>query len=172
MKSKLNQKLIKEIKEMFEIDQDLRLKAKPGKELINYMIYVVDNIHNYRIWKIIKKYDYPTQKLIGKKSMKDFWLLIQHQDYDLDLQEKCFKYCDFELKEKAFLMDRILLHKGKKQKFGTQYMLENNKLVLKPVLDIKNLNKRRIKCGLNTVEEQTNKIRKRHSAMTSLKKKK
>jgi hypothetical protein len=145
----VNQKLAKQITEMAEIDQDLRLKAKPGKELINYMIYVVDNIHNYRIWKIVEKYGYPTQKLIGKKSMKDFWLLVQHQDYDLDLQEKCLKYCDFEPKEKAFLTDRIFLHKGEKQLYGTQFHKPpKGKWKIWPIKNKKDFKTRRKKAGL------------------------
>lgn len=83
---------------MTKIDQELRFMAGKEKSLVNFVIYAIDAVHNYRIKMIVEKYGYPTQKLIGKEAMNSLWLLIQRQDYDLDLQKNCLKYCDFELK--------------------------------------------------------------------------
>lgn len=130
---------------MMKVDQGLRHKAKPGKELINYLIYAVDNVHNFRIKEIIKKYGYPKKALLGKETMRAFWLLIQHQDDDLDLQEKCLKYCDFDSDNKAYLTDRVLVNKGKKQIYGTQFN--------KPIRDIKNVDIRREKMGLGLLKD-------------------
>ena len=111
MKSKLNQKLIKEIKEMFDIDQELRNswvnkkltepliswgeddegrkpKTKMGLGLANYLVYLIDATHNTKIQRIINKYGYPISNLIGKKGMFNFFILVQHQDYDLELLKK------------------------------------------------------------------------------------
>ena len=139
----------KQIIEMAKIDQDLRIQAKPGKELINYLIYAIDSVHNYRLRKIIEKYGYPTQKIIGKEGMNSLWLLMQHQDYDVDLQENCLKNCDFEPKDKAFLTDRVLIHKGEKQIYGTQSKRIDGKLALAPIENEADVNKRRKAVGLN-----------------------
>ena len=56
--------------------------------------------------------------------MKAFWLLIQHQDNDVELQKQCLKRCNFELKNNAFLTDRVLINQGKKQIYGTQFIGE------------------------------------------------
>lgn len=160
----LNKKLQQQIIQAKDIDQKARFDCKPGKlTMKNYTVYLVDLVNNDLIKRVIKQHGYPTQKMIGEKGMQAFWLLVQHQDNDIDLQKQCLKRCDFEPKNVAFLTDRILLAENKKQKFGTQYMIKNNKLVIRPVVDVKNLNKRRIECDLNTVEEQTKIINKNYA---------
>lgn len=141
----------KHIIEMAKIDQELRTQAKPGKELINYLIYAIDGIHNYRLRKIIEKYGYPTQKTMGKEVINSFWLLIQHQDYDIDLQENCLKNCDFEPKDKAYLTDRVLVNKGKKQIYGTQFKRIDGKLTPAPMENKANVNKKRKAAGLKSL---------------------
>jgi len=158
----MNKILLNLVTEMAKADQDLRLKTKPGKNLGNFLIYCVDAIHNYRIKEILKKYGYPSQKLIGEEGMRSFWLLIQHQDFDIDLQEKCLKHCDFEPRNKAYLTDRILVNKGEKQKFGTQFIFspEKNKFIPKPIADLKNINALRTEYGLITLENEEENINK------------
>ena len=148
----MNKKLQQQIMEMREIEQDLRVRlAKPGKELPNYLIYAIDICHNYRLRQIINKFGYPTRKLIGKNGMKAFWLLVQHQDYDISLQEDCLTYCDFDSQEKAFLTDRVLINKGKKQIYGTQFNF--------PIEDIKNVDKRRRQMNLESLKEYLRKCK-------------
>lgn len=182
---KINKKLALQIKEMFDIDQDLRIqgamnvkltqplitlceenkktkkKSKLGLGLVNFMVYMLDAVHNYRILKIIKECGYPTKKLIGKKAMFYFWVLIQHQDFDSRLQKMCLENCDFEPKEKAHLTDRILINQGKKQKFGTQFIRKENKLVPRPIIDKRNVNKRRKEYNLDTLEENIKRMNKK-----------
>jgi len=50
-------------------------------------------------------------------------------------------------------------------------MFKNGKAIVKPVKDRKNLNKKRIKYGLNTIEERTKEINKEYAKMLSLMKK-
>jgi len=155
----MNKKLAEKIIEMRDVDQELRLKTRPGRELINFLIYAIDGIHNQRILKTIKKYGYPTHKLIGEKAMEAFWLLIQHQDYDVDLQEKCLKYCDFNLKNKAFLTDRIMVNKKGVQIYGTQFRtVKNGKPTPFPIKDIGNIEKRRKQAGLEPFSVYTKKM--------------
>lgn len=149
-----NKKLASHIIEMAKIDQELRFMAGKEKSLTNFVIYAVDFIHNYRIKMIIEKFGYPTEKLIGKDAMNSFWLLIQHQDYDSDLQENCLKYCDFEPKDKAHLTDRILMNKGEKQIYGTQFkLISEEKVIVYPLKDKKNVNKLRKQAGLEKLED-------------------
>ncbi len=158
----MKKRLSQYIKEMAEIDQELRFKAQPGRDFANFLIYAVDAIHNYRLHKIIKEHGYPTKKLVGGEGMRSFWLLIQHQDYDLELQENCLTHCNFDPKEKAYLTDRVLINKGEKQLFGTQHKITSNKhLILSPVKDRKNLGKRRRNAGLEPLERYLSKARKK-----------
>lgn len=53
-----------------------------------------------------------------------------------------------------YLTDRVLVTEDKKQEFGTQFHINNkNRLVLKPVKNRKQVNKRRVEYGLRTIEE-------------------
>lgn len=125
----MNEPLIKIIKEMAKVDQDVRFKAKEssknsdGLTIYNYLVYTVDAVHQFRLRQLIETYGYPTKQQVGVEGLKDFWLLIQHQDFDLDLQKKCLEQCDFDPEEKAHLTDRILIAEGKEQKYGTQFNL-------------------------------------------------
>ena len=117
------------------------------------MVYLVDLVNNDLIKRIIKKYGYPSQKMIGKDGMQAFWLLVQHQDNDIELQKKCLEQCDFEHRNKAFLTDRVLINQGKKQIYGTQFIGE--------IRDKKNVNKRRTKMGLESLEKYLNNYRRK-----------
>lgn len=128
------------------MDQEARFACDLKKlTLKNYFVYLVDMVNNDLIKNIIKTSGYPTKESVGKEGMKAFWLLIQHQDKDVKLQKKCLEICDFELTEKAFLIDRVLLNQGKKQIYGTQFVGE--------IENKENVDKRRAEMGLEPLEE-------------------
>lgn len=134
---------------MAAVEQDLRLQSKPGKGILNYLIYAIDALHYQNVRQIIKEYGYPTKKIIGADGMKAFFLLVQHVMHDSALQERCLKNCDFEPNEEAHLTDRILINRGELQLYGTQRQrLPDGTLKMLPVKDPKNLEKRRAKLGL------------------------
>jgi hypothetical protein len=105
---------LQRVLEMAKVDQDLRFSGQ------KYLVYVTDFVHGQRLRGLIREYGYPTQKTLGKEGMAAFWLLIQHQDYDLELQKACLQKCDFEKSHFEHLTDRILVNEGKKQRYGTQ----------------------------------------------------
>ncbi|MFA6446869.1 MAG: DUF6624 domain-containing protein [Patescibacteria group bacterium] len=144
----INEQLVSLIKDMTRVDQDLRLKAKDGQELLNHLIYLVDTSHNYRIHKLINDTGYPSTSLVGSETMKDFWLLIQHQDYDPSLQQACLENCDFGPKEKAFLTDRICMNNNLPQLYGTQYKLIDGVRSLYDIKDLAKVNTLRESVGL------------------------
>lgn len=150
-----NQEFIKQINEMVGIDQELRFKTKPGRELGNFLVYAIDAVHNYKAKNLINKFGYPRQKTIGKEAMHNFWLLIQHQDYDTDLQKMCLKKCDFDSIDEAFLTDRIMIKEKGKQLYGTQFRrMSDNKRAPFPIIKPKEIDKRRRKMGLDSMEEE------------------
>ena len=154
----MNKNLANNIKRWKEFEQKLRFQA--GKDfaknhktgVYNYMVYLIDAINNLRIKEIIKECGYPTQKLLGKTGLKDFWLLVQHQDEDLKLQQECLANCAFAPVEKAYLMDRVLLAEGKKQLYATQFVIKDGRRVLRPLKNIKNVNKLRKLAGMESLE--------------------
>jgi hypothetical protein len=141
----MNDFYFKQIKEMFEVDQDIRLKSKPGKELPNYLVYTIDIAHNYRLHLLIDQYNYPSKEVIGEEGIKYFNLLILHQYNDVKLQENVLKNVNLELSDKAALIDRIRYNKGEEQLYGTMLNAD--------IEDKENVNKRRKEMGLNSLEE-------------------
>jgi len=153
-----NEFFSKVIDKMAEIDQVSRnnvMNNMGRKQMIySHIVYLIDAVNGFRIKELIKKFGYPTKAKIGEASLRNFWLLIQHQDFDLDLQEKCLRNCDFAPKNKAYLTDRILINSGKKQLYGTQFHKDKNGILKPlPIQDPKNIDKRRKRAGLESLEK-------------------
>ena len=169
----LNKELKLKIEKMVKVDQDLRKRQqkewkavtkkctskddpkllisvrKMAKELLR-----VDKKNTLEMKKIINKYGWPEKSLLGKKGAFNAWLLVQHADHDIDFQEKCLKLLtaaadkgEVDKKRVAYLTDRVLLHRGKKQIYGTQLRSfpQKGKMILKPQ-PIKN-RKKLMNCG-------------------------
>lgn len=153
------------ILEMMKVDQDARKAAHraqmAGEDATTHkhLVYVIDAAHNQRIHQLITKHGYPTRKVVGAKALKAFWLLVQHQDFDIELQRACLEHCDFAPPEMAYLTDRILVGEGKKQLFGTQFTKKNGKRVPQPIQHRKNLDKRRRAHGLGSFAQYAESMR-------------
>jgi hypothetical protein len=159
-----NDFLSKIIDEMAAIDQSSRKNAlgnkTKGQTFYNHIVYLIDFVNGKRIKSLIKKYGYPKKSIIGEKTMRNFWLLIQHQDFSPELQKNCLKNCDFEPRNKAYLTDRILVNSGKKQLYGTQfYKNEKGEMEPHPIEDEANIGKRRQKMGLEPLFEYAKQMR-------------
>lgn len=158
-----NKKLRALILKMVIEDQkwrNLAIKDRTNKKLIR-KVYDCDTGNIKEARKIINQYGWPTFGLVGKKASSEFWFLIQHADRDLKFQKKCLKLLESAVnkneanpKNFAYLTDRILSAEGKKQKFGTQYIIKDKKLFLKPVMNRKGLEKLRKEYNLSTIAEQ------------------
>lgn len=143
-----NSLLAAQIIRMKDMDQELRFLTRDlgtTDGLANSLVYVMDLAHNTAIVRLIERYGYPARALVGKRALQAFWLLVQHQDDDLLLQEDCLAHCDFEPKEHALLSDRVAVNSGRKQTFGTQYGA--------PILNPKTVDQRRKDVGLEPIAE-------------------
>jgi len=152
-----NKNLLKTINNMVKVDQEARFLDSP-LDKINVPMYAkrlvrtVDTAHNHQIKEITREHGYPTKKLIGKNGMRSFWLLIQHQDFDIKLQKECLRECNFGAQEYAHLCDRIQVNTGKLQVYGTQ--------LNKPIGEISEANIERQKLGLKSLESNLKEINK------------
>lgn len=146
--------LIQLINDMYKVDQGLRLGARPGHDRDNYLVYLADAAHNYRIHKIIKEYGYPKSDTIGSETLKKFWLLVQHQDYDLSLQLACLANCDFAPTEKAYLTDRTRMNQDMPQIYGTQSVMKNGIKKLYKIENAEDLEHKRKEVGLPPLDNE------------------
>jgi len=103
---------------------------------------------------VVAKHGWPGKSLVGVTGAQNAWLLVQHADSDRDFQESCLKKMEAMAKGEidpqhlAYLTDRILVGKGKKQKYGTQGAFKDGKIVASPIEDEANVDARRKAIGL------------------------
>jgi len=113
--------------------------------------------------KIVRELGWPTIQKVGKKASYNAWLLVQHADQNLKFQEKCLSlmikeqennFKSINKKNIAYLIDRILVHKNKKQIYGTQfYRDKKGKLIPRPIKNKNELENLRKSVGLEPFSE-------------------
>lgn len=152
-------------KELFEIkieDQKVRKWTmepgfntnNPPKELVAEMVKV-DEKNTARLKAIIKEHSWPTKDLVGVEGMAAIFLIIQHssdhafQEQLLPSLKKSYLNGDgITGQQVALLTDRVLIHQGKKQRYGTQVDIIDSGVVFKPIKDKTNVDKRRKEMGM------------------------
>lgn len=109
---------------------------------------------------IANKYGFPGYDLVGKESSNNYWLLVQHSDFDVPFQKQILKLMKVQVDKKnasgqnyAYLIDRINLNEGKQQVYGTQVNMGENGTTIKPCIDTTNLDKRRLSVGLTPIKD-------------------
>jgi hypothetical protein len=110
--------------------------------------------------KIAEKHGFPGYDLVGKESSNNYWMLVQHSDFDLPFQKKILKLMKLEVDKKnasgqnyAYLIDRININEGKPQIYGTQVNMGENGTKIKTCSDTLNLDKRRLSVGLKPIKD-------------------
>lgn len=146
-------------KEMTKSYHDREIK-KMRKELL-----LLDKKNTNFIRLITKKNEISIAKLLGKRGIRYFWLLTQHADHDPRFQKKVlqiFKNTEkgiIDLKYIALLTDRILVHEGKKQEYGTQFQTDKNGNPKPfPIRDPIHLDQRRKKMKMESFSQYKKKI--------------
>ncbi len=132
----------------------------------------MEQLHNRNaeiLNEILNSIAYPTIDKVGEEASEAAWLVIQHSIGRPDFMKKCVQLLENAVAENkakpinlAYLTDRIAVFEGKPQRFGTQFDWdENGKLSPNHFDDLSKVNQRRKSIGLNTLEEQTEMIRRR-----------
>lgn len=117
---------------------------------------------------IIDQIGYPTIDKVGKEGSEATWLIIQHSIGQPVFMKKCAKLLEEQVpddqankKNLAYLTDRIAVFENKPQLYGTQFDWdENGKLSPNNFDNLIKVNLRRNSIGLNSLEKQTEIIRK------------
>lgn len=117
---------------------------------------------------IIDKIGYPTIDKVGKEASEATWLVIQHSIGQPAFMKKLAKLLEEAVRDGraskrnlVYLTDRIAVFENKPQLYGTQFDWdENGELSPHHFDDLTKVNQRRNSIGLNTLQEQTEIIRK------------
>ena len=135
-------------------------------ELMGSRQQFVDSTNTDYLKKTLKVFDWFLISLFGTQVDSDAWLLVQHADHDVEFQKlvltrlrRLYPKGETSPKNYAYLYDRIAASwqdesKRTFQRYGTQGECISKTLWLPiPIEDQKNVDARRKRMGLTTLEE-------------------
>jgi len=157
-----------ELIKMGKKDQKCRMKMikKQSWEDLKKEVLALDKIHTEKLKAILTKIGLPTISKVGKKAALYAWLIAQHTPNTkfrkkyLTLMKKYSN--DIDPINLAMMQDRVNMENNKPQIYGTQFQKDkkSGNFVLWKVRDRKNLDIRRKKIGLSSLDEHIKKISK------------
>ena len=164
------QKLANRLNKIYEDDQTLRRSAMAaisahgikseevialGKEM-----HLSDSLNLITVKAILDKYGWLGSDIVGDTGNSALFLVIQHSDdptqrHYLPMMRKAVKENAAAPQDLAKLEDRVAIHQGDKQLYGTQMGFDEKteSYYLLPLADPENVDKRREKMGLGPIEE-------------------
>ncbi len=111
--------------------------------------------------RLVAEHGWPGSSLVGVDGAHAMWLLTQHADADPGFQRHCLGLLaaaveagEATLTDRAFLTDRVLLHEGKQQVYGTQLTRRGGKWVPDNLRDPDGVDERRAAAGMEPLAER------------------
>jgi hypothetical protein len=144
-----------EINTMAQEDQGIRIKEINNPDFNGGDI---DRVNTERMKRIISQIGWPTISKVGKDASFNAWLLVQHADHDIEFQKQCLSLMEQEPNTEvsshdvAYLTDRVRVHSGQPQIYGTQFKPDNPPFVPEEIENKENVEERRKQMGLGTLE--------------------
>jgi hypothetical protein len=144
-----------ELHAIFERDQ----KTRTGADSASFMHYI-DSCNLVQVKVLLDKYGWMGRSMIGDRANSALFLVIQHADLEAQLTyfpllQKSAEIGESKFSNVALMHDRILMRQEKKQIYGSQVVF--NKVTgapeFYPIEDEINVNIRRAKIGMSTLEE-------------------
>ncbi|GIU04584.1 hypothetical protein TUM4261_04960 [Shewanella sp. c952] len=162
--AEINQALQTQLIDMEKQDQSVRKQLgkagwdKTSKEL-HAKISAIDHENTEKLKVILSKRHWFKESEVGKEGIGAAFLIIQHSP-DQSFQERMLpvlknsylKNEGISGQEVALLTDRVLIHKGQKQRYGTQANINNGEITFEPISDIETVDKRRAEMNMPPLE--------------------
>ena len=152
----MDENLTAELMKRADRDQAARTSLRPGHGWPEWetLVAPVDRDNTAWLREIIAQHGWPGHELVGEAGAHMAWLLAQHAPEDLQeewlpLLQDAVERGDASPTDLAYLMDRVLMHRGEPQIYGTQYrQVGDGPLELWTVRDPSGLDQRRAALGL------------------------
>jgi len=126
---------------------------------------VIDSVLTRRLRRIIAEHGWPAVSVVGREAAQAAFLIVQHSPSDtfqreaLPLLDSAAAAGEASGADVAMLTDRIRVHDGKPQLYGTQFRIVDETLVPYPIEDIANLDGRRAAVGLMPMDDYAQLLR-------------
>lgn len=139
---------------MAEKDQAIRqmMYEQGWTDEISKQMDAIDSTNLVKLQELIAKYGFPSWKLVGKKGAENAWLIAQHSFFYLPEYLKRYRQAvlesDAERRFLAYMEDRYLMTQGRPQIYGTQMNGIGEEMGYYPIIDMENLDCRRMFMGL------------------------
>lgn len=131
------------VRTAFFIDHDSTQRAR---------LVATDATNLSRLKSIVAQFGFPTRKMVGSDGVQAAWLLTQHADTDVAFQTRVLSILkarsesDIRPGDIAMLEDRIRVHEGKPQRYGSNFDLKT--LQPTPIDDPEHVDERRAQVHL------------------------
>jgi uncharacterized protein DUF6624 len=118
-----------------------------------------DAARTKRLKEIVAAYGWPTGSLIGQDGVDAAWLILQHspdspwQEEMLPRLQAASETGDIPRADVALLTDRVLVHAGRPQRYGSSFSVVNGHLVAEAIEDEITVDSRRAAVGLPPMAE-------------------
>lgn len=142
--------------EAFKISKSFSKAEQQALSFLVHKFYCGETYHhgNYAL-KLLDKYGWPDPLVFGEEAGHSVWLVFQHLDSNPALQKQFLPILKNAVENDlaksswyAYLYDRVMVNSGEKQLYGTQL----DGCGFWPLADPYNVNERRLKLGMESVE--------------------
>ena len=106
--------------------------------------------------QVLTDVGWPGKSLVGEDGAQAAWLLAQHADRDPAFQRRCLDLLtaavergEATVAQQAYLTDRVLLHEGRPQEYGTQAIARDGRFEARNLRDPDHVDERRARAGLS-----------------------
>ncbi|MEP2023426.1 MAG: DUF6624 domain-containing protein [Reichenbachiella sp.] len=173
-----NQELANELAQMVEVDQTAawipegRFKEYSREEWQAYKDSVFTT-NKKRAEEMFNEHGYPGFDLVGEQGSFDFWLIVQHCDFDPEFQKQVLLAMETQISKEnankrnfAYLTDRVNKNMGKKLIYGTQVTYNRfGQAIPQSLEDSANVDVRRADVGLEPLVDYLNRMTESHWEM-------
>lgn len=115
----------------------------------------IDSANTTWLKAVVARRGWPGRSMVGVEASNAAFLIVQHAVHDsafqtraLSLMERGVATGEVRGADVAMLADRVAVHRGQPQRYGTQARLLDGRLVLDPIADSAHVDERRAALGM------------------------
>lgn len=164
--SPLDEELRAELLAMCEGDQRIRTLPLVTDQAVLREAVAADDARARRLDELIAAHGWPGRSLVGADGASAAWLVVQHADRDVALQERMLPLLrravedgEAPARQLALLTDRVCVNRGRAQIYGTQFTGRAGSYRPQPIGDGDGLDARRASVGLEPFAEYERRMR-------------